>query len=96
MARTTAIASTVAAADADVTVGAGESITVWTSQLLEGGESVSVYLTDGASEEVRVSEEEAGTAKVYAKNTCVALNGPAIFRLKKTETAAAVAVYYES
>lgn len=96
MTTTTAIASDTAAGSADVVVADGASIQVWTVPNLAVGESVAIYRYD-SSDTVEAKVIDKGEA-VGVTRECgnVVLNGPGNFRLKKSVTATATAVYYDA
>lgn len=70
-------------------------IQVWTDVTLGAGDSVSVFRTDdGGTEEVAVQENGAPVF-LSTSRTSVMLNGPAVYRLKRSAVSAAVTVYYD-
>ena len=96
MATTTAISSKTAADTADVSVGSGESIQVWTVPMLPADESVRILRID-SGDTVEVPVFDNGELLALSKeNPQLLLNGPAVFRLDKSVTATATAVYYDS
>jgi len=96
MASTTAISSqTAAATSSDITIASGSSIQVWTSLRMGQDETVGLYRTDGGSVEEEVVESN-NPARITVNKPSLAISGPGIFRLKKSVTGDAVAVYYDS
>ena len=95
----TSIASTTAAATgaADITVATGDSIQVWTYPPLGAGEKVTVHRVTGGSPEHEARVKEGGRPTGLGSGVeNILLTGPAVFRLKKTVTATATTVYYDS
>lgn len=96
MATTIAIAAkTAAETSADITVASGDVIQVWTSAKLQDSETVRIYRYDGVSVEQPVMEGP-NTVVIGSLRGSLALIGPGTFRLKKSITAASVAVNYDS
>lgn len=102
MATNVAITSkTAAETSSAITVADGASIKVWVSEFLTGGESVSIIQTDGSSVEIPLvvydQEEKAPwVVQIVPGITSVRLVGPGTFKLEKTVTATATAVYYDT
>ncbi len=97
MATTTAItAATAAGVSSAIAVADGSSITVWAGSVLGAGESVRGFLTDGGSNQVLVIEKSGATAEIAGGASCVKLNGPGSFIVKKSATKISTAVFYES
>lgn len=92
---TEAIASGTAAADSSaIAVDSGASIQVWTDVPLVADEQVAVFRTDGT---VTIPVKESTEAVSLSKSRpSIVLNGPASFVLKKSATASATAVIYDS
>ena len=94
---TEAIASTTAAGtSSDISVDAETSIQVWTDEPLRHGDTVAVYRTDDGGSEEAIVNDGAGDVVLKPGRPSVALTGPAVFRLKKSATAVAVAVLYDA
>lgn len=83
------------ATSGDIVVADGSSIQLWTAPALGNEESVTLFRTDGGSVEEEVREDNNAVA-LSPKRPSLSLNGPGTFRVKKTATAAATAVYYDS
>ena len=99
---TTAVSSqTAAAVSSAITVADGSSIKVWVATPLAQGESVDIIQTDGSSVEgslIEYDEEERRpwVAQLTPGITALIIRGPGTYKLSKSVTASAVAVYYDS
>lgn len=95
---TEAIASTTAAATAgsDIDLGQGESAQVWLDGDLGMAEWVRVYRVNSGDTIEVPAHDHGGPIILGSGRQSVFLNGPGIFRLKKSVTASAIAVLYDA
>lgn len=102
MATTTAVSSqTATATSANIAVADGNTIKVWVSRVLGSGEDVTIIQTDGSSVEVEMIEydlaaKEKWPAQITPGVTAIMVSGPGTYKFRKSATAVATAVYYDS
>ncbi len=97
MASTTVIASATAAADSSaITLVDGQSISVYCVPKLIDAERVRLERSyDGGTTWVSVGDEEYSGTVLTKSVQSQTINGPGVFRLRKSATTSATVVYYD-
>ena len=81
----------------EITLLDGESMKVWTSPALGPNESVVLKQTSSADPSVdEPVREKKGTAALSATRPTMRVHGPGVYRLEKSATSRATALYYDS